>query len=389
MSALSKIEGRSQIHHLDPMTEAMMIDGAVDGEYASHPPVQERISALAQYSGSMIYGASTSLNHLGYQTHGGAIPAKTGGPVFGKRRQHKAAAHYRAKTQYRNKANAHILNRVNSDSKLGITGLPKTASMAILGVLGLFILPRVGMGQQMTKLAATQKTPQTSAPALDAPKPRPVKAVEYSDAYLAIDLSSHGLATTRLHSSKTYFYSQRAQRRQRTGWLGRRAGFIFYDINNDGKPSFGEILKTSSETAKQQTHLNFLKQYDSNYDGMIDKQDHNFNQFHIWTDFDKDGVATEKEVSPLARHTISTLNITGGEHFGPEGRVTVTGAKLYSKTAINRPDGAALTKSYGKHIYLVSFETQPAQPPQHNNGISAQIEKKTDRDTYIAHGLKR
>jgi Zn-dependent protease with chaperone function len=51
ISALRRIEGRSAVPGLSPQADAMMIDGAVEGHYASHPTIAERIAILARLSG--------------------------------------------------------------------------------------------------------------------------------------------------------------------------------------------------------------------------------------------------------------------------------------------------------------------------------------------------
>ncbi|MGL4404488.1 MAG: M48 family metalloprotease [Notoacmeibacter sp.] len=53
ISALRKIEGLSAIDDLDPTIEAMMIDGATTGEFATHPTIAERIAVLLQHGGAM------------------------------------------------------------------------------------------------------------------------------------------------------------------------------------------------------------------------------------------------------------------------------------------------------------------------------------------------
>ena len=50
ISALRRIDGRSAIAGLAHATESMMIDGAVTGPYASHPPLADRIAVLARLS---------------------------------------------------------------------------------------------------------------------------------------------------------------------------------------------------------------------------------------------------------------------------------------------------------------------------------------------------
>jgi Zn-dependent protease with chaperone function len=51
ISALRKIEGRSTIHALGPEADAMMIDGAVEGPFATHPTIADRVAVLMRLSG--------------------------------------------------------------------------------------------------------------------------------------------------------------------------------------------------------------------------------------------------------------------------------------------------------------------------------------------------
>lgn len=43
ISALKRIDGRSEINGLDQSVDTMMIDGAVDGGYATHPTIADRM----------------------------------------------------------------------------------------------------------------------------------------------------------------------------------------------------------------------------------------------------------------------------------------------------------------------------------------------------------
>ncbi len=59
ISALQKIGGYSTIVDLDETIDAMMIDGAVEGAYASHPTIAERIAVLSKHAGAMVTGPRT------------------------------------------------------------------------------------------------------------------------------------------------------------------------------------------------------------------------------------------------------------------------------------------------------------------------------------------
>ena len=53
VSALRRIEGRSVIPGLAAGQDAMMIDGAHEGAFATHPTIAERVAAIISVTGSM------------------------------------------------------------------------------------------------------------------------------------------------------------------------------------------------------------------------------------------------------------------------------------------------------------------------------------------------
>ena len=55
ISALRSIEGRSAVEGVGARTDAMMIDGAAEGAFASHPTIAERVAVLARLSGAMAH----------------------------------------------------------------------------------------------------------------------------------------------------------------------------------------------------------------------------------------------------------------------------------------------------------------------------------------------
>jgi len=88
ISALRRIEGRSAVAGLAAHADAMMIDGAVEGPYATHPTIGERISVLRRLSGEMVGVAAFRRDtrpaaqggphaFVGCTTPSGTVPAAT------------------------------------------------------------------------------------------------------------------------------------------------------------------------------------------------------------------------------------------------------------------------------------------------------------------------
>lgn len=144
ISALRKIEGRSTIDGIDPMADAMMIDGAVEGTYATHPPISERIAVLTQHSGSMVHGQAprndsrTRAQVVAYNTavHGSERP------VFGRAQTVAAVDGYAAKPAHRR----NIIDRVNNDSTTNVFGMtPNVGRMLLIGICVFFVFKMIAM----------------------------------------------------------------------------------------------------------------------------------------------------------------------------------------------------------------------------------------------------
>ena len=352
ISALRKIEGRSHVRQIDSITESMMIDGDVDGEYASHPPIQDRISALVQYSGNMINGTDTPYQRSKY----GEL----------------------AKNRYRSKAQKNVLQRLNAGSDRTITGLPKAANIFVLIICCGLATEIISPGTIIKK-----KEPRYTADILSNPQ-----QIEYSPAYLAIRLSGSRFQSLSIAHAEAFYFSAKTGQRQHTGWLSLHSGFLFYDANSDGEVSQKEMLILDPDKAAQTSSLYFLKKYDSNQDGKLNKNDKTFSKIKVWRDYDEDGFTNKWEIKSLENLQITELNYLNGEHYGPDGHITEAGAKLYSSMsgpAFNTIDTPA---NYSGTLYWVSFETDLANSHEDfkaaKRKLDAKPNKKSARKTQTA-----
>lgn len=153
ISALRKIEGRSTVEGLDPMASAMMIDGPVEGEFASHPLISERIAVLTELSGAMIYGTGVRRDT---RPHAGVISPS---PVFAREAAQSVAPVA--------KPRKNLIDRVNAGSERNAIGLTpklrKIMGMAVLGVIVMQMLFTFKMQRSFQKfiVPAAEQT-QTS-----------------------------------------------------------------------------------------------------------------------------------------------------------------------------------------------------------------------------------
>ena len=348
ISALSKIEGRSELPGLDPMTDAMMIDGRVDGEHASHPPIQERIQTLMRYGGSMVHGAAKF----------------TDTRSFGQRRTPHPHVQYAAQTTYRKRAKKPLLTRIDAGSSTNVLGLPKAASGTILVAFAVFFGVSFLLNNTMSNLPG-QMTEQEIRDYV-----QPV--IEYSPVFVALDLDGDGLETRRLSKYGAYFKMQSGSPAYNTGWLDSNDGFLFLDKNKNRRmDGISELITTTSARTMMSNKMSSLTQFDANRDGRIDASDYQFDELMVWRDFGKDGIAEENEVFSLKELNITSLDVKGKvmrddrPHIKPPHRF-ITASKAwflreasYAGLANNRfPKDP---ENPGGKIFMIAFEMDLAR----------------------------
>ena len=86
VSALRRIEGRSVIPGLAAGQDAMMIDGAHEGAFATHPTIAERVAAIISVTGSMALIAPARRDTRS--------PELSAGEGFGRRRRRRASKRF-------------------------------------------------------------------------------------------------------------------------------------------------------------------------------------------------------------------------------------------------------------------------------------------------------
>jgi hypothetical protein len=124
VAALHRIEGRSVIPGLAAGQDAMMIDGAHEGAYATHPTIAERVAAIISVTGSMVQIAPARRDTR--------PPQQSTREGFGRR---VAPAFEAALPRARQGANA-ALARVSSGefNRLGLTPELTVGAVAAIGV---------------------------------------------------------------------------------------------------------------------------------------------------------------------------------------------------------------------------------------------------------------
>jgi Zn-dependent protease with chaperone function len=128
VSALRRIDGRSVIPDLAAGQDAMMIDGAHEGAFATHPTIAERVEAIVSVTGSMALIAPGRRN-----TRPAALRAADG---FGRRSAPAREPEFLRSARQSAKA---ALARVSSGGEFNRLGLTPEMSFGAIAAVGVFL----------------------------------------------------------------------------------------------------------------------------------------------------------------------------------------------------------------------------------------------------------
>jgi len=129
---------------------------------------------------------------------------------------------------------------------------------------------------------------------------------------VVVDLKDKGLDLYDLNESPVFFDINDDNYAENTGWIKSGMGLLCYDIGDDG------IINTSKEVSFKlwlegaKTDLDGLRSiFDTNKDGILDKNDEEFNKFVIWEDRNANGISEIGEIKKLESYGIKGLVLNG------------------------------------------------------------------------------
>jgi hypothetical protein len=120
-----------------------------------------------------------------------------------------------------------------------------------------------------------------------------------TNAPIGVDLDDDGVEYLSREDG-VVFTDQQTGESVNTAWVGPEDGMLVFDANRSGTVDATEeyVFTEWSETAE--TDMEALAEvFDTNKDGVLDKQDEQWDQFAVWQDKDSDGVTDEGELVSL------------------------------------------------------------------------------------------
>jgi VCBS repeat-containing protein len=130
---------------------------------------------------------------------------------------------------------------------------------------------------------------------------------------IVLDLNANGKTSVSLTDSHTYFDYAADGLKEHTAWIERGDGLLVRDINNDGvindgSELFGDRTKLVDGSLAADGYA-ALAQYDTNSDGVIDKNDTDFSQLKLWKDANQNGKTDASELVDLSVAGVTSLSL--------------------------------------------------------------------------------
>lgn len=127
---------------------------------------------------------------------------------------------------------------------------------------------------------------------------------------IALDLDGDGLNLSTVDDSNIIVQTAQGGL-SKVGWVGPTDGFLAVDRDGDGKINKLSEISFIQDKPGATSDLEGLKTWDTNNDGLLDKNDANFDKILLWVDANQNGRSTSKELRTLTEAGIAAIDLNG------------------------------------------------------------------------------
>ena len=128
---------------------------------------------------------------------------------------------------------------------------------------------------------------------------------------IVLDLDGDGVELVSKSRSHTSFDWNGDGIKDKTGWIGKKDGFLVFDRDEDGNVSGASELSFIEDKPGAKSDLDGLSAFDSNEDGMFSAADEKFATFRIWQDRNGNGRSDRGELMTMDQAGISSISLAG------------------------------------------------------------------------------
>ncbi len=174
---------------------------------------------------------------------------------------------------------------------------------------------------------------------------------------LVIDLGIPGIELTSVENG-VHFDLDKNGFAEKTAWIGKEDGFLALDRNgngfiDDGGELFGDqVLMSNGKIAS--SGFEALKDLDTNNDGVINKDDEQFENLRVWIDSDQNGISDPDELKNLDELGITSISL---DHINKDTIDLETGTAVTESAEVSFGDG--ITREIAEHWFeVITHDTQ-------------------------------
>jgi hypothetical protein len=200
--------------------------------------------------------------------------------------------------------------------------------------------------------------------------------VVYSNAAdpIILDLGAPGISFSSVSNGVSFDINGDGVKDQ-VAWTTGNDGILAYDVNGSGTIENGTQLFTPNFAGgNYASGLAALASLDSNADGVINSADANFSNLLVWQDNNHNGIGDAGEVSSLADHGITGINLDATPADG-----SIDGQQLQAQGSFSYVNGT--TGTFVEVALDTSFGTTPDPSTVTNNNPDPGQSAETGTDT--------
>jgi Ca2+-binding RTX toxin-like protein len=167
---------------------------------------------------------------------------------------------------------------------------------------------------------------------------------------IAIDLSQQGFNFTNVQDSNVFMDVNGDGWRHRISWIAPGEGLLAYNPNGATTIDINQVALVNDAPGAQ-TDLQALAAFDSNRDGVFDKNDAAWSKFGVWVATDANGGTVFKTLDQLG---IASINLTSNGQFSTINGDTVHGIATVTMTDGTTRNAADVTLAYSNQIQVTN-----------------------------------
>ncbi len=170
---------------------------------------------------------------------------------------------------------------------------------------------------------------------------------------IVLDLGDQGITFTGLENGVSFDINADGVGATRCAWTTGEDGILALDVNGNGTIDSGaEIFSPYFAGGDYASSLAALASLDSNGDGVMDANDAQFANLTVWQDVNHDGISQANELSSLAGHGITSIDLQATPADS-----TIDGQEVVSEGTFTTADGTPRDLCRGRLRYSRSRRT--------------------------------